>query len=76
MANQKNDFSNKSKKYQQLREQRSSLFFDVTQCGLVVTGVSGQYIGRETSLSTNLSCVTSQKNSDQFRIAAEACNHA
>jgi len=72
IANQKKDFSNKSEKCQQLWEQRSLLFCDVTQCRLVVTDVSGQYIGPKISLCANQSCVTSQKNSDVFRIAAEA----
>ena len=51
----------------------ATLFFcDVTQCELVVTDVSGQYLGPESSLSTNLRCVTFQKSSDLFRIVAEA----
>ena len=62
---------------------RSSLFWDVTQCRLVVTNVSGQltapiFKGQavkdhgkmgpiscpETSVTTNLHCVTSQKSED------------
>ena len=55
----------------------ATLFFcDVTQCELVVTDVSGQYLGPESSLSTNLRCVTFQKSSDLFRIVAEAWNYA
>jgi hypothetical protein len=67
VTNQKKDFSIKSEKFQQLREQSSSLFCGVTQCGLVINDVSGQYIGPETSLITDLCCVTTQKNSDLFR---------
>jgi hypothetical protein len=62
IANQKKDFSHKSEKCHQLSEQRFSLFCDVTEYGLVVTDVSGQYICPEKSLSANLRRVTSQKS--------------
>jgi hypothetical protein len=55
---------------------RSSVFCNVTQRTFVITYISGQPIGPETSVTANLGCVTSYKGEDLIRTAAYICNHA
>jgi hypothetical protein len=63
----------------------SSLFWDVTQCWLVVTDVSRllypwrwdwQAVPKHRYLTTNQRCVTSQKSKDLVYTVVEAWNHA